>query len=465
MSIKPRNFDKNVEQQLLKQGICSQEILSKYSEKEKKFFFNQLYIGAVGRRSHPDTSSAFSLYAYDRKKHIPLASRFDEMKRDLPLIRQICNHLAGKWSDGYIITPVGKNIFLKSCKSIADKSGLVDKNNKSYNPPKNGIRSQLKNGGKCKIELSVANEISVDQFSLRRLAIELGKKGREESLINQIEYVLAIVRASKSGRLPITYRQSSGGRIYAEGPWNLQNCSRIIRYAGLPGHYDIDIENCHYTLLAQMSERIGVHTPYIDEYVQNKKKKRFEVANFFNCSEDMAKEILIALIYGSNLTPWGALKKINLRYSKANISGTWIDCLSKEIRSVRDCIISDYISRTKGHFKIKNDAGMVIKTKTEAMLNVKKSTLLAHILHGAESWILQNMIRYLGNNIVLLQHDGVTCLEPVDTGRLADYIDQETKYRVKFDIEKLALNLNNIDDTSYSDLNHEDIFDIYSEAS
>lgn len=465
MSIKPRNFDKNVEQQLLKQGICSQETISKYSEKEKKFFFNQLYIGAVGRRAHPDTLSAFSLYSYERKKYIQLASRFDQMKRDIPLIRQICNHRAGKWADGYIITPVGKNIFLKSCKSIADKIGLVDKNNKPYNPPRNGIRSQLKNGAKCKIEVSVANEISIDQFSLRRLAIELEKKGNNELLIYQIEYMIAVIRASKSGRLPITYRQSNGGRICAEGAWNLQNCSRIVRYAALNGHYDIDIENCHYTLMAQMCERIGIRTPYINEYVQNKNKKRLEVAKFFSCSEDMAKEILIALIYGSNLTPWGVLKKINLKSSKLYISGSWIDCLSKEIRSVRDAIISDYISKTKGHFKIENDAGMVIKTKTKAMSNVKKATLLAHILHGAESWILQNMISYLGNNIVLLQHDGVTCLEPVDTGLLANYIEQQTKYRIKFDIDELKVNFNDIEDASYSNLNHEDIFDTYSEVS
>ncbi|MDK4747091.1 hypothetical protein QOY93_17295 [Leclercia adecarboxylata] len=277
--------------------------------------------------------------------------------------------------------------------------------------------------------------------------------------------MIAVVRASKSGRLPITYRQSNGGRICAEGAWNLQNCSRIIRYAALNGHYDIDIENCHYTLLAQMCERIGIRTPYINEYVQNKNKKRVEVAKFFSCSDDMAKEILIALIYGSNLTPWGVLKKINLKSSKLYISGSWIDCLSKEIRSVRDAIISDYISKTKGHFKIENDAGMVIKTKTKAMSNVKKATLLAHILHGAESWILQNMISYLGNNIVLLQHDGVTCLEPVDIGLLANYIEQQTKYRIKFDIDELKLDFNHIEDASYSNLNHEDIFDTYSEVS
>ncbi|EPI2799043.1 hypothetical protein ACS5LO_000430 [Citrobacter koseri] len=123
--------------------------------------------------------------------------------------------------------------------------------------------------------------------------------------MNQIEYMLAIVRAIKSGRLPIAYRQSKGGRICAEGAFNLQNCSRAVRHAALTGHYDIDIENRHYTLLAQMCKRIGVSTPYIDEYIHRKKKIRHEVATFFNYTEDKAKEILIALIDGSNLTTWG----------------------------------------------------------------------------------------------------------------------------------------------------------------
>lgn len=465
MSIKPRNFDKNVEQQLLKQGVCSQETLGKYTEKEKKFFFNLLYIGSVGRRSHPDDPFAFSLYAYDRRKHISLASRFDQMKHDIPLLLQVCNHLAGKWSDGYIITSVGKNIFLNSCNSVVANSGLVDKNDKPYNPPRNGIRSQLKDGGKCKIELSVANEISINQLALRRLEKELEKQGGSEFLINQIKYMLTIVRASKSGCLPIAYCQSKGGRLCAEGAWNLQNCSRIIRFAALAGHYDIDIENCHYTLLAQMCKRIGVSTPHIDEYVHSKNKIRQEIATFFSCTEDMAKEILIALIYGSNLTTWGVLKKINVKSNELNLSGSWIDGLSKEIRCVRDSIISDYTSKTKGHFKIRNDAGMVINTKSEEMKSIKKSTLLAHILHGAESWILQNMIRYLGNNIVLLQHDGVTCFNPVDTEALADYIEKKTKYRVRFDIEKLEVDFTDIKNTSYIDLDYENTFEICSKAS
>lgn len=465
MSIKPKNFDKNIEKQLLMQGICTQETLNKYREKEKKYFFNQLYIGSVGRRSHPADPFAFSLYSYDRRKHISSASRFKEMKTDIPLIHQVCNHLKDEWPDGYIITQAGNNVFLKSCKNITSNTGLVDKNNKPYNPPRNGIRSILKDGRKCKIKDSVANEIAINQFALKRLAGELKKQGGKESLINQIEFMLAIAKASKSGCLPVAYHQCNGGRLCAEGALNLQNCSRIIRHAALVGHYDIDIENCHYTLLAQMCTRIGVATPHIDEYILKKKEIRYKIAEMFRCTEEMAKEILIALIYGSNLTTRGALKKINFKYNEVDISGSWIDGLAKEIRNVRDAIISYYTSRTKGHFKIKNDSGMVIKTKTEELSSVKKSTLLAHILHGAESWILQNMIRYLGKNIVLLQHDGVTCREPVDTEALTHYIAEKTGYHVRFDIEELVLKLNSNQDSSCAKLDYENIYDTYSKAS
>ena len=461
MSIKPKNFDKNIEKQLLIQGICTQETLNKYTEKEKKYFFNQLYIGSVGRRSHPVDPFAFSLYSYDRRKHIPSASRFKEMKSDIPLIQQVCNHLKGEWPDGYIITHAGNNVFLKSCKNITNNTGLVDKNNIPYNPPRNGIRSVLKDGRKCKIKESVANEIAINQFALKRLAGELKNQGGKESLINQIEFMLAITQASKSGCLPIAYHQCKGGRLCAEGAWNLQNCSRIIRHAALVGHYDIDIENCHYTLLAQMCKRIGVATPYIDEYIQKKKEMRCKIAELFHCTEDMAKEILIALIYGSNLTTRGALKKINLKYNEIDISGSWIDGLAKEIRKVSTSIISDYTSRTKGCFKIENDANMIIKTKTEKLSSVKKSTLLAHILHGAESWILQNMIRYLGSNIVLLQHDGVTCKAPVNTEQLSKYIYDKTDYQVQFDIERLELNLSTDITEIHTSQDIEDIFEDY----
>lgn len=461
MSIKPRNFDKKLEQQLVVKGICTQADLDKYTDKEKRYYYNQFYIGSVGRRKHPNDEESFYINSSDRRKHISRASRFDEMKKDIPLIQQTCNYLANKWANGYMVTNEHRHLFSECCNAVIKGCGLVDANNKPYNPPANGIRSILKDGRKCKIKDAVPNEITINDFSLKRLKNELEKTYGNEHKINQIEALLSIANANKSGKLPITYTQSNGGRIYAEGAINLQNCSSVIRIAALVNHYDIDIENCHYTLLAQICKRINVLTPYIDHYIQYKKAMRKEVADFFNCTEDMAKEVLIALIYGSNLSSYGALRKLNLKRSEIDISGSWIDKLAKEVAKVSKCVVNHYMALTPGHFKIKNEAGMTKATKTDSDRNVKMSKLLAFILHGAESLILKHMIRFLGNNIVLLQHDGVTCLEPVNTDALSEHIAEKTGYSVKFDMKKLEISLCNDGINSHESIDLEEIYEVY----
>lgn len=461
MSIKPRNFDKSLAQQLIANGICTQATLDKYTDKEKKYYFNQFYIGSVSRRKHPNDEYSFSIYASDRRQHIPLASRFDEMKKDIPLIQQTCNYLVGKWANGYTVNRSYQRLFSECCNTIVKGCGLVDENNKPYNPPAKGIRSILKDGRKCKIQDAVPNEIAINDFALKRLMGELKKNEGNEHLLNQIAALISIANANKSGQLPIAYTQSNGGRLYAEGAINLQNCNRVIRKAALVDHYDIDIENCHYTLLAQMCERINVPTPYIDHYIQHKKVMRKVVADFFNCTEDMAKEVLIALIYGSNLSSYGALRKLNLKRGEIDISGSWIDKLAKEVARVSKCVVNDYMARTPGNFKIKNEAGMTKATRIDNGSNVKMSKLLAFILHGAESLILQHMIRFMGDNIVLLQHDGVTCIEPVDIDALSEYIGEKTGYHVKFDMEKLVLDLSHNDKSIFEFVNHEEVFETY----
>ncbi|MBE5214704.1 hypothetical protein IG611_05040 [Pectobacterium sp. A535-S3-A17] len=461
MTTKPKGFNNKIEDQLINKQICSEEILAKYSVKEKNFYFNQFYICAVGRRGHPHMESASSIYSSERRKYIPSAERFSEMKNDFKLFEQVSNHLAGKFSDGYIVTKLGYEVFSESCNSIPKGCGVVDESNRPYNPPRNGIRSRMREGRKCDVKEIVPNEIVINELALHRLMKELKKSGDNDHKIAQIEYILSIARANKSGHLPITYVQSDCGRFYAENAINLQNCSREIRKAALAGFYDIDIENCHYTLLSQMCSRINVPTPCIDDYIANKKLVREHVAELFDISEDDAKMILIALIYGSNLSPCAVLKKLDVIYDSNAIKGSFINKLCKEINSVRKNVINDYKNRTKGHFKILNDAGLIMKTKVDKNKNVKQSKLLAHILQGAESFILQHMIRFMGDNIILLQHDGVTCKNTINADELSKYIYANTGYHVSFDVEQLPVNIQCVDDGSDYQFDSDDILDVF----
>lgn len=52
------------------------------------------------------------------------------------------------------------------------------------------------------------------------------------------------------GKVITRYQEADSGRQYATGSPNLQNCYRVTRQAALAGFYDLDIENCHYDILA-----------------------------------------------------------------------------------------------------------------------------------------------------------------------------------------------------------------------
>lgn len=66
--------------------------------------------------------------------------------------------------------------------------------------------------------------------------------------------------------IPTTYRESPAGRLYAEGPINLQRCVGEVRKTALRGCYDVDIANCHWSLLVQMAERLDEPAPHILHY-------------------------------------------------------------------------------------------------------------------------------------------------------------------------------------------------------
>ncbi|MCC7228709.1 MAG: hypothetical protein IT507_18685 [Burkholderiaceae bacterium] len=92
------------------------------------------------------------------------------------------------------------------------------------------------------------------------------------------------------------YFEIESGRVYVDGVGNLQNCYRVLREAAMAGLYDIDIENCHYSILAQMAAAHGYQCTVINDYLNNKGPFRESLAAEFGISEKQAKDALIALI-------------------------------------------------------------------------------------------------------------------------------------------------------------------------
>lgn len=233
--------------------------------------------------------------------------------------------------------------------------------------------------------------------------------------------------------LPVTYKESKAGRLYAEGATNLQNCVGEVRRAALAGFYDIDMSNAHWNFIAQLAQNLEQPVPAIDHYIRHKQSVRKEIALEAGVRLDEAKFALLALVYGASLDAAGGDLEERLG---PDVMGRLRDCqpikaIQKDLRKARPLILEHYRNQTAKKAALVNDAGR------ETGLDESPRHQLAHILQGAEAVALESLMNQLTGNIVVLQHDGLTVVDEPDLAALEQGIEADTGYRIKLEIEPL----------------------------
>ena len=234
------------------------------------------------------------------------------------------------------------------------------------------------------------------------------------------------------------YFEIESGRVYVDGPANLQNCYRVLREAAMAGLYDVDIENCHYSILAQMAESCGYQCTEILHYLGNKKQVREALAVEFGISVRQVKDALIALIYGAkfSIRAKDALPKIfnNDTQLASRIYGhPTFRALRDDIAGARSVVLK---AQEESRGTIKNCRGLTIRLGES-----DDRQRLAHLLQGVEVTALEAAYRLYRNEIVLLQHDGFTATEPLDTKRIEAAMLEATGYRLEISQAVIQVNL------------------------
>lgn len=258
------------------------------------------------------------------------------------------------------------------------------------------------------------------------------------SILHEARLILGLSRNRlHPGVLIHRYKQAHSGRLYAQGI-NLQNTYRVIRQACMAGHYDYDIENCHYSILEQMAQRHDYQCVSVHHYLGNKKSVRQGLADALNLTVDQAKQCLIALIYGARFsvrdedaipTIVGGIEKARQLYRH-----TFFRALKTDISGAQSAILNGWpVSRQT----IKNERNLTIDIR-----KASPSQQLAHLMQGVESMALDAMHQIYSDEIVLLQHDGFTATNKLDTGRLEAAILEKTGYRMEVSTTgRIAANL------------------------
>jgi hypothetical protein len=186
------------------------------------------------------------------------------------------------------------------------------------------------------------------------------------------------------------------------------------------GYWDYDIQNCHFTLMKHIAEYYGYKKmDSIELYLKEKTKIRKRLSLLVDEDMSIIKQILLSILYGSSQT----IRKGNAvtdlvggkKQSELN-ADAFVDKLYKDIKGLTEHIVG--ITETDRHkhpyLKIHGQKVLYYENIRHKRLSVmgengKKTPgrkILAHILQGLESKILDVIMGKVGGNIKVLIHDG-----------------------------------------------------------
>ena len=138
-----------------------------------------------------------------------------------------------------------------------------------------------------------------------------------------------------------------------------------------------------------------------------------------------AKFCLLANMYGARESAWhknAIPNEIGVDATKVLYSNPLFQTIVSDLDEGRRLILDNWPSSPT---KLVNAIGKDIK-KTE---DPKKK--LAHLLQGVEAQALRTVINAMGDDVLLLMHDGFVTSRPIDTNEMERAVEQETGFKMK----------------------------------
>ena len=233
------------------------------------------------------------------------------------------------------------------------------------------------------------------------------------------------------------YIEYSTGRLFAQGI-SLQGAVREIRHAAfrLPGHFEYDLSNAHFSIIWQLATRVGRDMPKVQRYLERKREIRASIANEVGITVADTKACLLSIVYGAKRQTQAYLQNgrwkqsaipdlIGVEAAKRLYAHPEWNGLIEEVRGVKKPILA---SMPQHQGRVINALGKQVEAGADP---------LSHVIQGVESCCLHAIIQEFGPDLVLLQHDGWTSRCRLDVEAMQALILDRTGFKVS--IEEMAL--------------------------
>ena len=237
---------------------------------------------------------------------------------------------------------------------------IIDQNGKKVSQQKldgNGNQcksSEIKLPGVVHVDLPSLNETIETLTKLETAERQQGKMTSAVSdYIDELCYLRRWVRATEG--VPNFYREEATGRLGRLGEFHITQSSNTLRMllfrgSGLVG---FDFANCHFALFRSLCAYHGFDTPFVEEYLRDRKWIASEFQSNFKIPPADTKQVFLSLLFGGRLGAHGTTtgtQFFGYRLAKPLSEDPWAVALKEEIRVGRNVILSEY-PRMQKHTK------------------------------------------------------------------------------------------------------------------
>jgi hypothetical protein len=276
------------------------------------------------------------------------------------------------------------------------------------------------------VKSKFANMATIEQIPLtvlnKLISSEHIKPATEEW--NEKAQLCGIKKLVKYNKLNVKYEVSELGigRVFPHKSLGYCNMRRELRHTLADNYYiDIDIVNCHPSILYQLCEKNKIICKRLKYYVNNRSEviKQIILENDqLNLSEDDIKNHIIYILYGNTKTP---------------LKCDFIDDLIMEIIA----ITKYFTDANKELYKLIEKS----KKKKKKHLNNLEGSLLSIVLQYYENKILEIIYDFLISKNVIINNNCVLCFDGIMIPRDKQYaamlneLEDEINNKIQFNIK------------------------------
>ena len=230
-------------------------------------------------------------------------------------------------------------------------------------------------------------------------------------------------------RVKVSYKQVdyNFGRNFALKSMSLGCMRKAIRHTLMKqaGYQDIDMVNCHATILQQLCKSNDMACPQLDEYINNRDELLQAVKELYNVDRDQAKKLFIILLFYGTFDTWKKDEELDENIEPSD----YIVRLTNELKTIGNTIIVENPKEVElcKKLKKKNPKGSVVSL----------------LLQSIEDHILSIIYNKLGRpKNVILSFDGLAILiadfPDIDLSPLEQEITNKTNFKMQLLVKELS---------------------------